>query len=67
MYLQQLMNVANYNDFVKWTLTVSNQGFNDATGVFVEDVLPDSLKFIEASGDGNYEAGIWYIGDFDLL
>ena len=60
------VSVANYNDFVKWTLTVSNQGFNDATGVFVEDVLPDSLKFIEASGDGNYEAGIWYIGDLNV-
>ena len=66
--IEKVANVseANYNDFVKWTITVSNQGFNDATGVFVEDVLPDSLKFIKASGDGRYEAGIWYIGNLEV-
>ena len=57
---------ANYGDIIKWTLLVSNEGFNDATGVVVEDALPAGLRFIESAGDGIYEAGIWYIGDLEV-
>ncbi|WP_405266900.1 hypothetical protein [Methanobrevibacter sp.] len=57
---------ANYGDIVKWTLIVSNEGLNDATGVIVEDLLPDGLKFISAEGYGIYEAGIWYIGELEV-
>ncbi len=57
---------ANYGDIVKWTLIVSNEGLNDATGVIVEDLLPDGLKFISAKGYGIYEAGIWYIGELEV-
>ena len=53
--------------FVKgWTLIVSNEGFNDATGVIVEDTLTNGLKFIDAMGDGIYEAGVWYIGELKV-
>lgn len=57
---------ANYNDLIKWTITVSNEGFNGATGVIVEDALPNSLEFITASGDGYYENDVWYIGDVEV-
>ncbi len=57
---------ANYGDIIKWTLIVSNEGFNDATGVVVEDTLPAGLRFIDATGDGVYEAGVWYIGELEV-
>ena len=56
----------NYGDIIKWTLTVSNEGFNDATGVTVEDALPHGLKFIKAIGEGIYEAGMWYVGELKV-
>ncbi|WP_067041063.1 DUF11 domain-containing protein [Methanobrevibacter sp. YE315] len=66
--IQKIANVsdANYGDFVRWTLIVSNEGFNDATGVFVEDILPNSLEYVEAYGDGEYGDGVWYIGDVEV-
>ncbi len=60
------VSTANYHDLVKWTLIVSNEGFNDATGVIVDDLLPDGLRFVDATGDGIYEAGIWYIGNLEV-
>ncbi|MCQ2971268.1 MAG: hypothetical protein MJ226_06775 [archaeon] len=64
--IEKFVNVsnANYKDLIKWTLIVSNNGFNDATDVVVEDILPDSLEFISANGD--YEEGIWYVGDLGV-
>ena len=53
---------ANYLDLVKWTLIVTNNGFNDATGVFVSDVIPQGLDVVEVIG-GNFENAIWDIGD----
>ena len=58
------VSTANYNDLVKWTVIVSNNGPNCATGVFIQDILPNSLKLISANG--NYENGIWYVGDLDV-
>ena len=57
---------ANYGDLIKWTIVVSNEGLNDATGVFVEDLLPEGLEFIKATGYGNYEDGVWHIGNLDV-
>ncbi|WP_407453262.1 hypothetical protein [Methanobrevibacter sp.] len=60
------VSIANYNDLVKWTIIVSNEGFNSATGVIVEDALPKALEFISVSGDGYYEGNIWHIGDLEV-
>ena len=60
------VSIANYGDLIKWTVVVSNEGLNDATGVFVEDILPDSLDFINATYEGIFENGVWYIGDLDV-
>lgn len=51
----------NYGDIVKWKLTVSNKGPNQATGVFVYDALPKELKFIRSNG--NYHDGVWDVGN----
>ena len=34
----------NYNDLIKWTIIVSNNGPNMATGVIVNDLLPKSVE-----------------------
>ena len=60
----KLVNVseANYLDLVRWTLFVFNYGPNDASGVFVSDVIPEGLTIVDVKG-GNFEGSIWYIGD----
>ena len=61
----KLVNVtqANYLDLVKWTLIVTNNGPNDASDVFVSDIIQSGLKLIETQGDGEFEDSIWSVGD----
>ncbi|WP_220607851.1 DUF11 domain-containing protein [Methanobrevibacter oralis] len=50
----------NYGDLVKWKITISNNGPNKATGVYVEDRLPEGLVLVEYyASKGSYENGIW--------
>ena len=53
-----------YMDNVTFTLTVRNNGPDNATGVTVTDKLPAGLKFLSATG-GTYNAttGVWTIGN----
>ena len=53
----------NYHDLVKWTITVKNNGPDNASGVFVEDILPDGL--IIRSVSGNFTGGKWNIGSLN--
>ncbi len=52
-------------DLVEITITITNKGKTDATGVKVYDHIPKGLKYITDDGDGRYdsEKGIWYIGN----
>ena len=54
---------ANYLDLVEWKLIVTNYGPNDATNVFVSDVIPNGLVIVDVIGEGLYEDSIWDIGD----
>lgn len=49
-------------DTVTYTLTAHNAGPQDASDVAVSDTLPAGLTFVNASGDGSYDAGVWTIG-----
>ena len=49
----------NYHDLVKWTIIVKNNGPDDATDVFVEDIIPDGL--IVKNVTGNYSDGKFHI------
>ena len=50
----------NYNDLVKWTITIRNNGPDNATTVEIRDMLPTSLEFIDYTATkGYYEDRFW--------
>ena len=51
-----------YLDNVIYTIVVTNHGSDDSFNVTVRDVLPNSLRFISASGNYDPVTGIWFIG-----
>ena len=51
------------NEKIVYTITVTNNGPDNATGVFVKDVFPKGLKFVSADGTYNSTTGIWTIGN----
>ena len=59
-------NIApNYKDHLNWTITVSNNGPDTAHDVYVVDLLPDSLIYLECDGDYDAETGMWNIGTLE--
>jgi uncharacterized repeat protein (TIGR01451 family) len=48
-----------------FSISVVNQGPDDATGVVVTDTLPDGLTYVSDNAGGAYDGatGIWTIGD----
>ncbi|WP_295113012.1 hypothetical protein [uncultured Methanobrevibacter sp.] len=55
----------NYGEIIKWTITITNNGPNNATGVFVRDNMPKGLTLLEAS-DFIYSDGTWYVGELSV-
>ncbi len=49
---------------VTFTITVTNNGPNNATGVVVNDFLPDGLNYVSDDGGGAYVpgTGLWTVG-----
>jgi uncharacterized repeat protein (TIGR01451 family) len=52
-------------DNVVFTLSVTNNGVGDATGVTVNDLLPSGYSYVSDNGAGAYNSGtgVWTIGD----
>ncbi len=52
-------------DNVVFTITVSNSGPSDATGIQVTDLLPSGYTFVSDDAAGNYisGSGIWTVGN----
>ena len=46
---------------VTYTITLTNEGPNPATGVIAQDKLPTGVTFVSSTGDGDYDAttGKW--------
>ena len=59
----------NEGGMVSFTLTVTNNGPHNATGITVQDVLPAGLTYDSDNGVGNYvlATGIWNVGSLDKL
>ena len=51
-----------YLDNVIYTIVVTNHGSDDSFNVTVRDMLPNTLRFISASGNYDPVTGIWFIG-----
>lgn len=59
-----------FGSFVNYTITISNDGPDDATGVAVDDILdPTELEFVSVVSvdQGTFDDGtnVWTIGDID--
>ena len=55
-------SVVNIGDVIKWTLTVTNNGPDTATGVVARDVIPKGLIVISSTGKYDKNTGEWDIG-----
>ena len=56
-----------FGEMVNWMISVRNNGPDNATGVFLEDILPEELIFSSyQSSTGIYEDGIWNIGSVNV-
>ncbi|WP_161604659.1 SdrD B-like domain-containing protein [Roseiconus nitratireducens] len=58
----------NPGDEVVFTLQVTNDGPDPATGVEVTDLLPDGLTFVRSEPSGVYDpnTGIWSVGQLGI-
>lgn len=57
--------VVQIGDEVEYTLTITNKGPDDATGVTVLDKLPPGLEYVSDTSGGSYDpdTGIWTVGN----
>jgi uncharacterized repeat protein (TIGR01451 family) len=53
-------------DVIEYTITVSNNGPSNATGIIVNDKLPDGVTYVSDDSEGSYDpqTGVW---SFDSL
>jgi len=68
--ITKTVNIASpcVNSNVEFTVTASNLGLNNATGVSVNDLLPSGYTFVSSTasvGIYNSTSGVWSIGDLD--
>ena len=52
---------------VTFSVSVTDEGPSNATGVVVKDLLPAGLTFVSANGPGSYNAqtGVWNVGSIN--
>lgn len=63
-----LVNDTNpkFNSLVKWTLRVTNNGPDEATGVVVCDLLSKDLIYLSSTGNYDVKSGLWNIGTLEV-
>ena len=55
--------VPKYLQNVKFTINVTNNGPNIASGVKITDILPEGIQVVSSStNQGTYSSGIWNVG-----
>ena len=58
----------NGSNYVTYTINITNNGPDNATGVQITDLLPAGLTYVSSSpsiGTYNYKTGIWNIGNLN--
>ncbi|WP_194138727.1 HYR domain-containing protein [Flavobacterium hungaricum] len=68
--ITKTVNIASpcVNSNVEFTITASNLGGNNATGVSVNDLLPSGYTYVSSTastGTYNSTTGVWSIGDLE--
>ncbi|MEN2412276.1 PKD domain-containing protein [Flavobacterium mesophilum] len=60
-------NTVSINDNVIFTISVTNSGPNNATGITVSDHLPSGYTYVSDNGGGRYNntTGIWNVGNLN--
>ncbi|WP_136797747.1 DUF11 domain-containing protein [Desulfosediminicola ganghwensis] len=53
----------NEHQDIIYTVTITNNGPTDATGVEVRDLLPPEVSYISSTGNYDQASGIWTIGN----
>ena len=48
---------------IVYTIAVTNNGPNDATGVAVTDTLPAEVTYVSDDAGGDYSGGVWTVGN----
>jgi uncharacterized repeat protein (TIGR01451 family) len=64
---QNVTGTPNYNGNVTITVTATNNGPNNSTGVTIKDLLPSGLQYVSSTASqGTYDltTGIWSLGNF---
>ncbi len=57
----------NFNDKVKWTLTVSNNGPDKAVNIEILDLLPDGFTYISSTlSKGSYDGNIFTVDSMEV-
>lgn len=60
----------NVGDLITYTITVTNTGPNNATGVVVEDKLPECVLYVSDTSLDTYNStgnsGLWTVGRLDV-
>lgn len=58
--------IFDYEDIVVWTLNVTNNGPNNATGVYLMDILPEGLVLLDDVENYDSKTGKLDIGDLNV-
>jgi uncharacterized repeat protein (TIGR01451 family) len=55
-------------EIATWTVDLTNQGPDDATGVTVALACPASITYVSHTGDGAFDSAtnVWTVGDLDV-
>lgn len=67
--IQKTVNasIVNFNDIIKWTVVVTNNGPDDAVNVRVVDFLPEGFTYVDSTmTKGNYNDGVFTVGNLGV-
>ena len=56
----------NVSDKIRFDISVNNRGGNNASGVYVNEILDSHLRLVSSNATaGNYNGTVWYIGNME--